>query len=73
MADDSVLIYMYLWFGAHAPKAYGSRFMYLCICNLDFSKVAKNQALANAEQAQRDNISNLDFWIKVVLELKVIS
>ena len=45
------------------PKAYGSWFVYLCICvyvrNLDFSEVAKNQALVNAVQAQRDNISNL--------------
>ena len=45
------------------PKAYGSRFVYLCICvyvrNLDFSEVAKNQALVNAVQAQHDNISNL--------------
>ena len=29
------------------------------VCNLDFSKVAKNQALANAVQAQCDSISNL--------------
>ena len=41
--------------------------VYLYVCNSHFSKVAKNQALENAVQAQRDNISNLivlDFWIK---------
>ena len=52
------------------PKAYGSRFVYLCIsvfvylciyvCNSDFSKVAKNQALANAVQTQRDNCLELN-------------
>ena len=66
----------WLWWlclSAHAPKAYGSRFMYLCICVLydcssDSSKVIKNQVLANAVQAQCNNISNLivlDFWIMV--------
>ena len=37
--------------------------VYLCIyvCNSDFSKVAKNQAVANAVQAQCNNISVLDF------------
>ena len=54
-----------LCLGAHAPKAYGSRFVYLSfcvsvyVCNVDFSKVAKNQLLANAVQAQCDNISNI--------------
>ena len=32
---------------------------YMYVCNLDFSKVAKNQVLAKAVQAQHDNISNL--------------
>ena len=46
--------------GTHAPKAYGSRFVYLwfcvsvCVylyvCNSDFSKIAKNQALVNGPQ-----------------------
>ena len=31
----------------------------LCIGVLDFSKVAKNQALVSAVQAQHDDISNL--------------
>ena len=31
--------------------------VYLYVCNSHFSKVAKNQALANAVQAQCDNIS----------------
>ena len=44
--------------GAHAPKAY-SICVCVYVCNSDFSKVAKNHALANAVQAQRDNISNL--------------
>ena len=41
--------------------------VYLYVCNSHFSKVAKNQVLVNAVQAQRDNILNLivlDFWIK---------
>ena len=45
----------------------------LCICvyvsNSGFSKVAKNQVLVTAVQAQRDNISNLivlDYWIKAL-------
>ena len=39
--------------------------MYLCVylytyvCNLDFLKVAKNQVLANAVQAQRNDFSSL--------------
>ena len=41
---------------ACVPKAYG--IVSLCICNLDFSKVAKNQALVNTVQAQHDNILN---------------
>ena len=55
-------------------KAYSSRFVYLCIyvsvcmyVTPDFSKVAKNIVLANAAQAQCDNILNyivLDFWLK---------
>ena len=43
--------------------------VYLYVCNSHFSKVAKNQALANAVQVQRNNISNLivlDFWIKAL-------
>ena len=59
-----------LCLNVHAPKAYGNRFVYLCVylyvCNLDFSKVAKNQVLANAVWAQRDNISNL-----IVLDLLI--
>ena len=35
------------------------RHQHLYVCNLHFSKVAKNQALANAVQAECDNISNL--------------
>ena len=35
--------------------------LFICtyVCNSDFSKVAKNQALVNAVQAQCDNISKL--------------
>ena len=53
------IIGKFLCLGAHAPKAYSSRFVYLCICNSDFSKVTEKQALANAVQAQHYNISNL--------------
>ena len=41
--------------------------VYLYVCNSHFSKVAKSQTLANAVQAQCDNISNLivlDFFNK---------
>ena len=53
------------------PKAYGGRFVYLYVCNLDFLKVAKNNALKNTAQAkaQCNNIANLialDFWIKAL-------
>ena len=58
------------------PKAYGSQFMYLYIyvCNLDFLKVAKNQALMDAVQAQNNNILNLhvivlDFWRKALFTI----
>ena len=44
--------------------------VYLCVCNFDFSKVTKHQALANAVQAQHDNISNL---IVIDFELGVCS
>ena len=43
--------------------------VYLYVCNSHFSKVVKNQALANAVQAQCNNISNLivlGFWIKAL-------
>ena len=34
-------------------------YLYMHVCNLDFSKVAKNQVLENAVQAQRDNFLSL--------------
>ena len=59
----SIALSLLLCLGAHVPKAYSSRFVCVSICmyvcNLHFSKVAENQALVNAVQAQRDNILNL--------------
>ena len=62
----------FLCLGVHVPK-HMVLFVYLCVylyvCNSHFSKVAKNQALVNAVQPQRDNISNvivLDFWSKAL-------
>ena len=51
----------------HAKNTQTTVVVSLCICftvylyvyNLGFLEVAKNQALANAVQAQHDNISNL--------------
>ena len=43
--------------------------IYVYICNSNFLKVTKNQALANAVQAQHNNILNLivlDYWIKAL-------
>ena len=55
-----------------------SWFVYLCVylyvCNSDFSKVTKNQALLNVVQPQHSNISNLivlDFWIKLGFVLQL--
>ena len=63
-----------LCLGVHAPKTYGIYIVGLCmcvcicvcmyVCNSHFPKVAKNQALPNAIQAQYDNITNL-----IVLDL----
>ena len=42
-------------------EAYGVYLcVYLYVCNLNFSKVTKNQALVNAAQVQHNNISDLD-------------
>ena len=53
-----------LCLGAHVLKAYGSWFVYLCMICMTvtriFLEVAKNQVLANAVQAQRDNLRFLN-------------
>ena len=66
-------VYCSLCLSVHATKTYGSRFMRVCICVcicMSVTRISrmslKNKALENAVQAQRDNISNLIFWIKAL-------
>ena len=52
----------------HVLKAYSSPFVYLYVANSNFSKIAKDQVLVNAVQAQCDNIfSGYGFWNKFTM------